>query len=78
MVELSKSGAEVARARDEILRELRKTGPARVQPQELIRQVAGDHDRDPYRAAMMSLLASGVIERAENWTVRLSPNANLS
>ena len=78
MVELSKSGAEVARARDEILRALRKSGQARVQPQELIRQVAGDHDRDPYRAAMMSLLASGVIERAENWTVRLSSSTKLS
>jgi hypothetical protein len=73
MVEMSKSGAEVAKARSELLRELETIGAQPVAPQELIRQVAGNHDRDPYRAALMSLLASGVVERAAGWTVMLSP-----
>jgi hypothetical protein len=72
VVELSRTGAEVARARDEILRQLQASASATFQPQELIRHVAGDHDRDPYRAALMSLLASGVLERADGWTIRLS------
>jgi hypothetical protein len=72
MVELGESGAAVARARRELLSELKRSGSTSVNPQELIRQVAGPRDRDPYRAAMMSLLANGVVERAEPWTVRLS------
>lgn len=72
VIELSESGAAIARAREEILATLRTSGATAHQPQELIRQIAGNHDRDAYRAAMMSLLASGVIERAENWTIRLS------
>jgi hypothetical protein len=72
VVELSESGAAVARARDEILGVLTRSASTTFQPQELIRQIAGNNDRDAYRAALMSLLASGVIERADGWTVRLS------
>lgn len=76
MVELSKSGAEVARAREEMLAVLRRSASVAFQPQELIRQVAGGYDQDAYRAALMSLLASGVIERADNWKVRLSSSSD--
>ena len=76
VIELSDSGAAVARAREEILATLRKSASTAFQPQELIRQIAGNQDRDAYRAAMMSLLASGVIERAENWKVKLRTQAD--
>jgi hypothetical protein len=72
MIELSESGAAVARARNEILDVLKRSASTSHHPQELIRRIAGTRDRDAYRAAMMSLLASGVIERADNWTVKLS------
>jgi hypothetical protein len=72
VIELSESGAAVARARGELLGILMKSAHTSHQPQELIRQVAGNRDRDAYRAALMSLLASGVVERADGWTIRLS------
>jgi hypothetical protein len=72
VIELSESGAAVARAREELLVALRQSASTAFQPQELIRQVAGNQDRDAYRAAMMSLLASGIIERVESWKVKLS------
>ena len=76
MIELSESGTAVARARDEILAVLKQSATTAFQPQELIRQIAGNHDRDAYRAAMMSLLASGIIERAEHWKVKLSAQSD--
>ena len=76
MLELTESGAEVARAREEMLKVLRRSASTSFQPQELIRLVAGKYDRDAYRAALMSLLASGVIERADNWKVRLSSSSD--
>jgi hypothetical protein len=75
MMELSESGRAVASARDEIVRMLASSdhsGPF-LSPNDLIRELAQDRDRDPYRAAVTSLLASGVIEATPDWKLRLRP-----
>lgn len=76
MTEISETGKAIARARTEILDHLSNlSAENRPAPsaQELIRQLAPDRNRDPYRAAITSLIASGLIESTPDWKLRLSP-----
>lgn len=45
-------------------------------PQDLIRQVSGGVNIDAYRAAMQSLIATGLLERSPGWTVRVTDPAD--
>ena len=72
---MTEMGQAISRARDEIvarLRELDARDDPAPTPHTLILELARDRNRDPYRAAMMSLIASGVVERTSAWTLRLS------
>jgi hypothetical protein len=76
METLVQSSQRVREARDNITSYLKSTSPDHDQtwdPQELIRQVSGGLNIDAYRAAMQSLIASGVLERSTGWTVRVGP-----
>jgi hypothetical protein len=74
VAELSETGKAIAQARAEILAHLSsvmtENRPA-PSPKELIRTLAPDRDRDPYRAAITSLIASGLVEATPSWKLRL-------
>ena len=75
MTELSEMGKAISHARDEILARLQELDSQNCPPptpHKLIHDLARDKNRDPYRAAMMSLIASGLVERSPSWTLRLS------
>jgi YD repeat-containing protein len=74
MESLVQSSQRVRDARENITAYLNNASPNHAQvwdPQELIREVSGGINIDAYRAAMQSLIASGVLERSSGWTVRL-------
>ncbi|HYP60715.1 MAG TPA: hypothetical protein VEQ36_09845 [Thermomicrobiales bacterium] len=74
MDELSDTGKAIARARREILARLsniRTENQPDPSPKDLIVELARDRDRDPYRAAITSLIASGVVEASPRWKLRL-------
>jgi hypothetical protein len=78
METLAESASAIARARRDILKRLSElaaeNGPA-PSPRRLIDELAGGRDRDPYRAAVTSLIASGQVEETPTWTLRL-PTGN--
>jgi hypothetical protein len=74
MNELSDTGKAIAQARREILSRLsdiRIANQPDPSPKDLIAELARDRNRDPYRAAITSLIASGVIEASPRWKLRL-------
>ena len=77
MTQMTDMGEAIGRARDEILTrlgELDAQNGAAPTPHALIHELARDKNRYPYRAAMMSLIASGIVERSSSWTIRLHSN----
>ena len=78
MQTLSESARAIAQARSDILERLGQISAAHgtdPSPRALIDELAAGRDRDPYRAAVTSLIASGQIEETPNWTLRL-PSRN--
>ena len=74
MTQVTDIGKAIGHARDEILTrlgELDTQHGAAPTPHTLIRELARDKNEYPYRAAMMSLIASGIVERSSSWTIRL-------
>lgn len=78
MEQLSERGLAIEIARDEILRSLAERDGAHLlaTPSELIRDLAGAGDRDAYRAAVTSLIASGHVEANSEWKLRLAPQSD--
>lgn len=77
MTQMTEMGKAIGQARDEIvarLQELDAQNGTAPTPYSLIRELARDKNRYPYRAAMMSLIASGIVERSSSWTIRLHSN----
>jgi len=78
MQTLSESARAIAQARNDILERLAQisaTHGVDPSPRALIDELAAGRDRDPYRAAVTSLIASGRIEETQVWTLRL-PSSN--
>lgn len=74
MVEMSETGKAIAQARAEILSHLSNVmneNRPEPSPKEIIRTLAPDRNRDPYRAAITSLIASGLVEATPSWKLRL-------
>jgi hypothetical protein len=69
---MTESGRQVAEAVTRITDTIAREGDGRTyDPRELIRAASDGKNIGAYQAAMQSLLASGQLEQAENWTVRL-------
>jgi hypothetical protein len=74
VTQMTEMGKAISHARDEILtrlHELDAQNGSAPTPHTLIRELARDKNREPYRAAMMSLIASGIVERSPSWTIRV-------
>jgi hypothetical protein len=69
---MTESGQRVAVAREQIVATIAQLGRNRTfDPQELIRIASNGLNVGAFQAAMQSLLATGTLEQAENWTVRM-------
>ena len=81
MSTLAESAIAISRARRDIMEHLSQIaamhGPA-PSPRRLIEDLAAGRDRDPYRAAITSLVASGQIEETPTWTLRLPDRTGTS
>lgn len=64
-------------ARDQIVKSLGSLSADAIapRPSELLRRVASNRDRGPYRAALLTLIRDGRVVAAEDWrlTLRASP-----
>ena len=75
---LTESAAAIARARRHILERLAviaATNSPEPSPRQLVEELGGGANGDPYRAAITSLIASGRIEETPTWKLRL-PSRN--
>ena len=74
VTELSESGKAIREARSEIIARLSEPESLRCSPSthELIQELANNRDRNPYRAAITSLIASGEVEASSTWKLRLT------
>ena len=63
---------EVHRERDQ------DTGAQLPSPDELITMVAARKDRDPYKAALMSLITDGTVVPSSRWRLELQSHQNQS
>jgi hypothetical protein len=75
---LTESAMAIARARRHVLERLAEIAATRApepSPRQLVDELAGGANGDPYRAAITSLIASGRIEETPTWTLRL-PSRN--
>jgi hypothetical protein len=81
MAELSESGKAIALAKKEIVAYLSaqescaKPAPS---PREIIERIAPDFRRDPYRAAITSLIASGELIASPDWKLSLQQAHSIS
>lgn len=63
-------------AREQIIRSL-GAGPTSARsprPSELLQRVAPNRDREPYRAALLTLIRDGSVVAADDWQLRLRPS----
>ena len=60
-------------ARRQILAELRRDRPDQLDPRptDVIYKLAPKHDREPYRAALSSLVHEGEVRLTDDWRLRL-------
>jgi hypothetical protein len=76
MAAMTESGRQVAEAVQRITETIIAEDPAQTyDPRELVLKASQGRNIGAYQAAMQSLLASGRLEQAENWTVRLRPQS---
>jgi hypothetical protein len=70
-MQLTPSGKAVAQAADEMVTYFKSRRGRALDPQHVIWELATSRrrDSDPYRAAMMTLLESGVLRRLPGWKV---------
>jgi hypothetical protein len=69
---MTESGRQVSEAVVRITATIAREGAGQTyDPRDLIRMASEGKNIGAYQAAMQSLLASGRLEQAENWTVRL-------
>lgn len=60
-------------ARRQILAELRRSRSEQTEPRptDVIYKLAPKHDREPYRAALSSLVHEGAVRLTDDWCLRL-------
>lgn len=68
---------EVARAQIVVSLGAMPTGTVAPRPSELLRRVAPNRDRGPYRAALLTLIRDGRVVAADDWRLTLRPGATI-
>lgn len=66
---------ELEMARDQIVTSLGASSPDGLSPRpsELLQRLAPNRDREPYRAALLTLIREGSVEASDDWRLRLRP-----
>ena len=68
---------ELEVARGQIVRSLgaKPANERSPRPSELLQRLAPNRDREPYRAALLTLIRDGSVEAAPDWQLRLRTGA---